>query len=125
MVFGQKELSAKRSLIYCNDYFIQCINQCYNITKLVLTNYNMNKNVMHTVKFYVKIFVKFSFACDHKEDIIDYITSFIIIFCIFNFCKYLNNIMNGKEERKVSSNSCTLVKAACDVYNKRKYRSKF
>lgn len=114
-----KELQAsKNSLFYCNSYFIMCIYKCYNIAKFILSNYFTSVNIRKLIVIYVKKYVHFSFMCDHKDYIINFIINFIVKLCIFNFCGAINKIMLGKETR-ISSNTCSLFKKAIEICKKK------
>lgn len=74
----EKEFGSKRSLKYCTIFFINCVSQIYNITKLIVANYGISQNVRACAKNYIKEFVKFSFTCEHKDEIIDMLITNVV-----------------------------------------------
>lgn len=108
---------AKRSLTYCNDYFVSCIYKCFNIAKLIIGNYNVKLDLKKTITYYVKKVVPFSFVCDHRETLISLIINYIVDLCIFTFCKRVNAVLCGKE--CIRPTSCKLLKKAHETYRKR------
>lgn len=122
LVVGKEFNSKYFSLSYCNVYFINCIYRCYNITKCILSNFSLERKVCETILLYVRHYVKFSFICDHKQEICNFIMKFVVQFCIFNFCKGLNRIMCGKDSRLPSDRACVLYRQAYTISIRNKKR---
>lgn len=112
-----KEYSDKVSLKYCNESFVKCIYNCYNITKCILANFRIEHRVRDTILVYVRHFVHFTFVCEHREQLSEFIMQFVVQLCIYNFCTGINRIMSGKESR-ISPQSCSLYKEAFDIHRK-------
>lgn len=107
----------KISLIYVNDLFVRCIYKIFNISKLILSNFNISKNPRKVIFHYTQRYVHFSFVCAHKDEVITFISNFVINFSILHFCKYVNRLLIGKETCMEQKNS--IYKQAIDIYNKK------
>lgn len=119
ILITEKEYGDNPSLTYCNDVFVKCINKVYNICKFIISNYRFKDNVKSFVYTYVKKYVHFSFICEHKEKITDFIMCYVIDLCIFIFCKSINSLITGKAT-DTNKNSCSLFKNAVQINLKRK-----
>ena len=95
-----------------STYFLECISQCYNITMCILRTEHITHDIMKTIDLYVRIYVRFSFICPHSDTYSNIITQQIVLMCIIQFCRNINNIIKQKVRVKYQPEiSNTLIQA--------------
>lgn len=93
-----REYAGKRWLCSPTDAVVQCISAIQDITNTIIKECIDQNCTKEFIKTYLITLLEFDFlnCLEHKEEIIQYLVNSTSRFFLYNYCKDINKILNGK-----------------------------